>query len=162
LGYKVHKANNGEAALKLLKKYKKIDLLFTDVVMPGTLRSPELAKLAQTLIPNIKVLFTSGYTRNAIESGGRLDSGVHLLSKPYSRDQLARKFRELLGHNTNATKAESNVVQPNTEVDHVKFKIAFVEDNEDARIAVSKMLELMGYHVESFSTAEAAFTRMQT
>jgi len=162
LGYKVHKANNAEAALKLLKKYKKIDLLFTDVVMPGTLRSPELAKLAQALNPNIKVLFTSGYTRNAIESGGRLDSGVHLLSKPYGRDQLARKLRELLGHSEQATKIKHNVVLPKAEIDQANFKIVFVEDNEDSRIAVSKMLELIGYQVESFSSAEAAFTRMQT
>src|SRR5690606_8261496 len=143
LGYKVHKANNGEAALKLLKKYKKIDLLFTDVVMPGTLRSPELAKLAQTVNPNIKVLFTSGYTRNAIENGGRLDSGVHLLSKPYGRDQLARKFRELLGDNKKAKKIANTV--PKTAIVGKKVKIAFVEDCEESRIAVSKMLELTGY-----------------
>lgn len=160
LGYKVLKANNAEAALKLLKKHKKIDLLFTDVVMPGTLRSPELARLAQTLIPTIQVLFTSGYTRNAIESGGRLDPGVHLLSKPYGRDQLARKFRELLEQNAKTPQPESPGISRTAETASTNFKIAFVEDNEDCRVAVAKMLALMGYQVESFDNAESALARM--
>lgn len=160
LGYKVLKADNAEDALRLIKKNKKIDLLFTDVVMPGALRSPELARQAKKLIPNLQVLFTSGYTRSAIESGGRLDQGVHLLSKPYGRDRLARKLRELL-EKTTAMQAESSATSATDWAGKQDIRIAFVEDNEDCRIAVSKMLELMGYRVASFDNSEAALEHLQ-
>jgi two-component SAPR family response regulator len=77
-----------------------IDLLFTDVVMPGALRSPELARKARERVPGIAVLFTSGYTENAIVHGGRLDPGVELLPKPYSREALAHKIRAVLAKRT--------------------------------------------------------------
>ncbi|MGJ7546785.1 ATP-binding protein [Variovorax sp. LT1R16] len=96
LGYQVLVASDAEEALAVVKSGIKIDLLFTDVVMPGPLRSPELAHKARELLPNIAVLFTSGYTRNAIVHGGRLDPGVELLSKPYSREDLARRIRQAL------------------------------------------------------------------
>jgi two-component SAPR family response regulator len=76
-----------------------IDLLFTDVVMPGALGAAELARKVQLRLPGMPVLFTSGYTDNAIVHGGRLDEGVELLSKPYTRDDLARKLRKVLGNN---------------------------------------------------------------
>lgn len=71
-------------------------MLFTDVVMPGTLKSAELATLARERIPGLAVLFTSGYTENSIVHGGRLDAGVELLSKPYTREALARKIRHVM------------------------------------------------------------------
>jgi PAS domain S-box-containing protein len=96
LGYRVLQAPDAGIALGMLEQGCHIDLLFTDVVMPGAVRSPELARRARALLPGVRVLFTSGYTRNAIVHGGRLDPGVHLLSKPYGREQLARKVREVL------------------------------------------------------------------
>ena len=75
-----------------------IDLLFTDVVMPGPLRGPELARRARERLPGLAVLFTSGYAENAIVHGGRLDRGVELLSKPYTREALARKIRHVLAN----------------------------------------------------------------
>lgn len=102
LGYRVLKAPNAESALVILKSGISIDLLFTDVVMPGTLRSPELAKQAKALIPGIAVLFTSGYAENVIVHGGRLDPGVHLISKPYRREDLAKKIRHLLANRQQA------------------------------------------------------------
>jgi CheY-like chemotaxis protein len=101
LGYQVLKADDAEMALQMIQQLDKLDLLFTDVVMPGSLRSPELAKKAKMFFPDLKVLFTSGYTQNAIVHGGRLDPGVHLLSKPYGRDQLSRKVREVLAETAN-------------------------------------------------------------
>lgn len=98
LGYRVLKADNGESALAIIESGEAIDLLFTDVVMPGAVRSPDLARKAKELIPDIAVLFTSGYTQNAIVHGGRLDPGVELLSKPYRREQLARKIRRIIDH----------------------------------------------------------------
>jgi CheY-like chemotaxis protein len=96
LGYRVYKAKDAAAALNIIEKGHAIDLLFTDVVMPGALKSPELARRARERLPGIAVLFTSGYTENAIVHGGRLDDGVELLPKPYSRDALARKIRQVL------------------------------------------------------------------
>jgi PAS domain S-box-containing protein len=96
LGYRVLKARDADAALVILDSGVPIDLLFTDVVMPGRLRSPELARKARARRPDIAVLFTSGYTENAIVHGGRLDEGIELLSKPYTREALARKVRQVL------------------------------------------------------------------
>jgi CheY-like chemotaxis protein len=96
LGYKVLTAKDAASAIPILESGVKIDLLFTDVVMPGPLRSPELARRAQELIPSIAILFTSGYAENAIVHGGRLDAGVNLLTKPYSRAALATRIRDLL------------------------------------------------------------------
>ncbi len=95
LGYAVHEAANPDDALVILKA-QPVDLLFTDVVMPGTIKSTELAQRARELQPRIKVLFTSGYSEDAIVHHGRLDDGVHLITKPYKRDQLARRLRGLL------------------------------------------------------------------
>ena len=96
LGYRVLKAKDAQSALAIIESGVPIDLLLTDVVMPGPLRSPELARRARERIPNIAVLFTSGYTENAIVHGGRLDEGIDLLSKPYTREALARKIRHVL------------------------------------------------------------------
>jgi PAS domain S-box-containing protein len=96
LGYRVLTAHDAVSALSVIESGVSVDLLFTDVVMPGTLRSPELARKAKERLPGIAVLFTSGYTENAIVHGGRLDFGVELLSKPYSRETLARKLRQVL------------------------------------------------------------------
>jgi len=96
LGYRVLKAKDAQSALSVVESGLPIDLLFTDVVMPGPLRSPELARKAQARLPKIAILFTSGYTENAIVHGGRLDAGVELLAKPYTREALAQKVRSVL------------------------------------------------------------------
>ena len=96
LGYQVLKAPDAQSALSIVESGASIDLLFTDVVMPGSLKSADLARKAKQRLPGLAVLFTSGYTENAIVHGGRLDPGVELLSKPYTRDMLARKLRQLL------------------------------------------------------------------
>jgi signal transduction histidine kinase len=98
LGYTVLEAADAEVGLQLLESAPRIDLLFTDVVLPG-MSGRELANRALARRPDLPVLFTTGYTRNAIIHHGRLDPGVHLLSKPFAQDDLARKVRELLdGH----------------------------------------------------------------
>ncbi|MET0266101.1 MAG: PAS domain S-box protein [Duganella sp.] len=96
LGYTVLKANDAQSALSIVQSGMAIDLLFTDVVMPGELRSPELARQATAALPGLAVLFTSGYTQNAFIHAGRLEPGVELLSKPYRREDLANKLRQLL------------------------------------------------------------------
>jgi len=95
-GYTVLLAQNGAEALVILERGTKIDLLFTDVVMPGTISGRQLAERAVEILPTLKILFTSGYTENAIVHNGRLDAGVELISKPYRREQLAAKVRRVL------------------------------------------------------------------
>ena len=96
LGYRVSSAADAKAALAILEVADNIDLLFTDVVMPGSIDGAMLAKLALVDRPGLKVLFTSGYSEDAILDLGRLDRGVALLSKPYRRYELARKLREVI------------------------------------------------------------------
>ncbi len=96
LGYQVLTAPNGQAALDILDTGAAVDLLLTDVVMPGGMNGRVLADQAVARRPGLKVLFSSGYSEDAIIHGGRLDPGVQLLSKPYKRIDLARKVRKVL------------------------------------------------------------------
>jgi len=96
LGYRVLEAENGPQALERLHAGEDVDLLFTDVVMPGGMNGRELADAARALRPALRVLFTSGYTENAIVHHGTLDPGVELLSKPYRRSELAARIRTSL------------------------------------------------------------------
>ncbi|HLS98506.1 MAG TPA: PAS domain S-box protein [Porticoccaceae bacterium] len=95
-GYRVLQAANGPEALAVLRGRDDIDLLFTDVVMPGGMSGRVLADQALALRPGLKVLYTSGYTENAIVHQGRLDPGVRLLNKPYRRGALLEKVRQVL------------------------------------------------------------------
>jgi CheY-like chemotaxis protein len=95
LGYHVLEAVDAESALMLIQGGARIDLLFTDVVLPGQ-SGRALADAAKSLRPHLKVLFTTGYSRNAIVHHGRLDPGVRLLPKPFTFDQLASRVRDLL------------------------------------------------------------------
>ncbi|NIJ09481.1 PAS domain S-box-containing protein [Sphingomonas vulcanisoli] len=96
LGYRILEAHDGASGLRLLERHgEPIDLLFTDVVMPG-MSGAELAAAARLAQPDLRVLFTSGYTRNAIVHGGRLDPGVEMISKPFTYSALAAKIRDTL------------------------------------------------------------------
>jgi len=95
-GYDVVAARNGPEALRILSTAVDFDLLFTDIVMPGGMSGRQLAEEAAKLRPNLPVLFTSGYTENAVLHHDRLDRGVHLLQKPYRGQELAAKIRAVL------------------------------------------------------------------
>lgn len=95
LGYTVVQASDGAAALEQLKVQPRIDLLFTDIVMPE-MNGRELADRARVLKPSLRVLFTTGYTRNAVVHNGILDPGVALLTKPFSMRELAGRVRSML------------------------------------------------------------------
>ena len=125
LGYACIHASDGDSALEMIKTGVKFDLLFTDVIMPGVVKSRDLANEAQRLRPGLPVLFTSGYTENAIVHHGRLDEGVQLLSKPYSREELARKIRSVL-------KDSRRVV-------------LVVEDDPLVRMSAVDMIEALGF-----------------
>ncbi|MDO9295222.1 PAS domain S-box protein [Bradyrhizobium sp.] len=96
LGYVTLDAANAAEALAIVAAGKAFDLLFTDVIMPGTMNGRQLADEMQKARPRLKVLFTSGYTENAIIHHGRLDSGVLLLAKPYRKSDLATMIRKAL------------------------------------------------------------------
>jgi PAS domain S-box-containing protein len=151
LGYRVLKARDAESALSIIESGIAIDLLFTDVVMPGPLRSPELARKAVERQPGIAVLFTSGYTENAIVHGGRLDEGVELLSKPYSREALARKIRQVLAGRVprtpvGPTAAPAPSMPPPNGVP-APLRVLVVEDDALIRMSIAEMLDSRGHVV---------------
>lgn len=96
LGYITLQAANAAEALAIVAAGKPFDLLFTDVIMPGKMNGRQLADALQKMRPDLKVVYTSGYTENAIIHHGRLDSGVLLLAKPYRKSDLARIIRRAL------------------------------------------------------------------
>ncbi len=97
LGYRVLEAPDGPAALRLLEdRGKRVDLLFTDVVLPGGMSGAELARHALAARPGLKLLYTTGYARDAIVHEGRLDPGIELVNKPFGFAELAGRIREVL------------------------------------------------------------------
>jgi CheY-like chemotaxis protein len=96
LGYQTIEAEHAEAALDLLKQGTAVDLLFTDIVMPGRMNGIDLARTARTLKPGLKVLLTSGFAKAAIDGGAPPADFKELLSKPYRRAELAEKLRSVL------------------------------------------------------------------
>ncbi|NVI97968.1 response regulator [Myxococcus sp. AM009] len=163
LGYRVLKASDGQSALAVIQSGIPVDLIFTDVVMPGPVRSPELARKAKALSPDMEVLFTSGYTENAIVHGGRLDPGVQLLSKPYRREDLARKIRQLLATRQHRI-AQREATQPArgattpvpVRAKRTALRILLVEDDEYIRLPACELLETLGHAVTAVTRAEEA------
>jgi CheY-like chemotaxis protein len=96
LGYRTLDAGDATEALTIIDSGGKIDLLFTDVMMPGSINGRQLAVEALNRRPSLKVLYTSGYEKNAMVQDGRLDSGVLLLAKPYRKVELAEMIRTAL------------------------------------------------------------------
>ena len=178
LGYRVLQASDASKGLAVIESGIPVDLLFTDVVMPGPLKSPEMARQARQRIPDLAVLFTSGYTENSIVHGGRLDAGVELLSKPYSREALARKVRHLLGNRAQRqTAAPAATVQagaaaaaspPPAAVRQTAAPasapaarasagvVLLVEDDPLIRVTSAAMLTDAGYAVVEAGSAEEA------
>jgi CheY-like chemotaxis protein len=96
LGYQVVTAGNGPEALQVAEQTPLIDLLFTDMVMPGGMTGRDLAERLMGDRPGLAVLYTSGYAENAFPSAERARESALLLNKPYRREELARKVREAL------------------------------------------------------------------
>jgi CheY-like chemotaxis protein len=112
LGYRVLEAGDGPEALRVFgENDARIDLLLTDVVLTGRMKGDTVARRLQEVRPDLRVLFMSGYTENAIVHHGRLDDGVHLIGKPFHREQIARKVAEVLGDATTAAAGQApNVI----------------------------------------------------
>lgn len=160
LGYRVLEASDASGALALIQEGHAVDLLFTDVIMPGPLSSIELARRAKLILPDLIVLFTSGYTDDALVRGGRLDQGVSLLSKPFHHDDLARKIRHLFRNRQQAAAIREAVPTakpaPPKPPAAPSLRILIVEDEEFIREALQELLADTGHEIAVAGTAEEA------
>ncbi len=167
LGYRVLTARDAQAGLTVVESGIPIDVIFTDVVMPGPLKSREMARRAQERLPNLAVLFTSGYTENSIVHGGKLDAGVELLSKPYTREALARRIRHVIANRKQVSlararpaaapgHAKSSGLPGAAEKENRSVRVLLVEDDELIRMNSTEMLSDSGFAViEAGNAAEA-------
>jgi PAS domain S-box-containing protein len=142
LGYNILEAGNGEAALKLLDAHPHIKLLFTDVGLPGGMNGRQLADEARRRRPPLRVLFTTGYARNAIVHDGRLDPGVELITKPYAQAALSARLRDML----DASAGPSRVL--------------LVEDEPLIQMLAEDFLENAGLKVDTAGTAREALNKL--
>ena len=157
LGYSVLKARDAASALSVIESGVTIDLLFTDVVMPGPLRSTDLARRAREHLPNLAVLFTSGYAENSIVHEGRLDAGIALLSKPYSQEALARKIRASLAGRQPLPPAGITANGDGTGGEETRrLTILLVEDDFLIRLNAVDLVQELGHEVVEATTAEQA------
>jgi len=166
LGYAVLRCSDGASALEVARSGVGIDLLFTDVVMPGPVRAPDLARQVQAMQPHAAVLFTSGYTENAIVHGGRLDPGVNLLSKPYRREDLARKVRHTLNNRQQALAAATAPRVPAPARAAAApggsgTRVLLVEDDPLILMDSEDLLRGLGYDVISARDARGALREME-
>ena len=178
LGYRVLRAADGQSAMTIVQSGVPIDLLFTDVIMPGPVASTQLAQRAQELIPGLRVLFTSGFTRDAIVHRDRLQAGVNLISKPYAREELARKLRQLLVDGPPASDATSaspslsdepplqTPTPANADTASVpttpRLRVLLVEDSEEVRETTIEFIQEVGYDVVAVESAEEALEALAT
>jgi len=96
LGYAAIEAADGATGLRVLQSDARIDLLVTDVGLPGGMNGRQVADAGRTLRPGLKVLFITGYAENAMLSHGHLDPGMHVMTKPFAMDALASRIKDLI------------------------------------------------------------------
>ncbi len=162
LGYAVRRAGNAESALEILRGGVQVDLLFTDVVMPGKIPTREFTRMAQQLLPGLKVLYTSGYTQNAIVHNGKLDDDAFLLSKPYRKNELARKLRSVLAGTARGPLAPAPAPAPaNAAAPAAGAKVLVVEDVMLIRMATVDMVEQLGFTVLEAGDGIEAMAQLQ-
>lgn len=142
LGYRVLQAGEAQTALNILER-EPVQMLFTDVGLPGGMNGRQLAEKALQRNPHLKVLFTTGYARNAIIHDGRLDPGLHLITKPFTYNALQAKVHELL------------------EADDGPRTILVVEDIEPVRLVAVDMLESLGFQVIEAANATEALVQLR-
>ena len=142
LGYNVLEAKDARAGLELLGRHPEVGVLFTDVGLPGGMNGRELAETARKRKPGIGVLFTTGYARNAIVHEGRLEPGVRLITKPFTRGTLASKLRDILDDRQSTR------------------RILVVEDEVLIQMLAVEYLEDAGFKVDTAASATAAINRL--
>ncbi len=165
LGYRVCLAGNAEAALAMLKD-ETPDLIFTDVVMPGRLSTRDFTRQAQEMHPKVRILYTSGYTQNAIVHNGKLDDDALLLSKPYRKDELARKLRSVFAGTARGAMAPPSppTMSPPKSVPDAaaqRGKVLVVEDVALIRMTTVDMLEQIGFGACEAADGPEALAQLQ-
>jgi CheY-like chemotaxis protein len=143
LGYTVIAAVDAHSALQLLRNHPEVDLLFTDIGLPGGTNGRQLVEQARQIRRDLRVLFTTGYARNAIIHDGRLDPGVELITKPFTQESLATRLRDIL--DARSTPA----------------RILLVEDEPLIRMVVVEYLLQAGFEVETAGSATAAMDKLK-
>jgi PAS domain S-box-containing protein len=143
LGYSVLEAKDGRSGLIVLDSNPQIRVLFTDVGLPGGINGRQLADEARKRRPRLKVLFTTGYARNAIVHDGRLDPGVELIPKPFTQAALASKLRDII------------------DASDGPGRILVVEDEPLIKMLATEFLEEAGFRVDSAGTATEAMNRLR-
>jgi CheY-like chemotaxis protein len=143
LGYHVIEAPNASAALQRLEGHSDTTVLFTDVGLPGKMNGRQLAEEARRRYPNLKVLFTTGYARNAIVHEGRLDPGVDLLTKPFSQASLGEKLRDII------------------DAKSMPARVLLVEDETLIQLLATEYLEEGGFKVDIAGSATEALNKLR-
>lgn len=143
LGYRTVEAGTGGTGLQLLRSHPEIQLLFTDIVLPDGMNGQQLAEQARLVRPDLKVLMTSGYARNAILHNGKVEPGVQLITKPFSYAALAAKIRSVLD-----MPARSG-------------RILLVEDELLIQMLAVDQLESLGFTVETAASATEAMNKIK-
>jgi PAS domain S-box-containing protein len=152
IGYVVRQAGTTREAAALLDSGEPFDLLLSDVVMPGSPTPPDLARLARLARPELKVLFMSGYAEDAIVHQGRVDPDVHLIEKPYRKEALALRLRQLLDARARPPAAASDGPP----------RVLLVEDEPLIALAMADLVTSFGYEVveaKNGGAAKAAFDK---
>ncbi len=157
-GYRVEAAENPDVAAALLRKDAAFDLLFTDIVMPGTMTAVELAELAQKLRPGIAVLLTSGFARGLVPDSTR--SGYPMIAKPYSSEALAARVRAVLAARrprpAQPLPAATSEAGTASGTENRARRVLFVEDEVVLRMSTTDMLERLGCFVSAVGSGEQA------
>ena len=143
LGYAVLEAPEGKSALRAIEQHPEISLLFTDVGLPGGMNGRQLAEAARRIRSDLRVLFTTGYARNAIVHDGRLDPGVQLITKPFTYAALATKLRDVLDRQSGPR------------------RILVVEDEPLLQMLVVDNLEELGFKTETAGSATEALNKLR-
>jgi len=143
LGYNVVEAPNGQTAIQILDAHPEIAVLFTDVGLPGGINGRQLADQTRKGRPTLKVLFTTGYARNAIVHDGRLDPGVELLTKPFTPAALADKLRDML------------------DAKSMSARVLLVEDEPLIRMMAAEWIEETGIKVDVAGSGNEALNKLR-
>ena len=143
LGYTVLEARNARMALQMLERHPEVAVIFTDIGLPGGMNGRQLCEEARKLRPTLKVLFTSGYARNAIVHDGRLDPGVELLTKPFTQAALGEKLRDII--DAKSTPA----------------RVLVVEDETLIQMLATEYLEECGIKVDTAGSASEALNKLR-